>query len=309
MAEDKVFKDPITGVETTGHVWDDTLMEFNNPLPNWWLWAFYASFIFAIVYWFMYPAWPTGLVKDGFTTGFSTVTFQNNDGTEVTTGWNTRAQLAYELQNDENELKRNQYVQEIAATSYEDIAKDADKVAFINSYGKGIFGDYCAACHQTGADGVVGLYPNLIDDDWLWGGDTKDIEVSIRHGRNGYMPAFKNTFNDEQLTDVSNYVLSLSGVEHDAASAAKGAAIFNGETGGCYYCHTKEGKGLVSQGAANLTDKIWTVANVPAADNKLDSVKQVISNGVNRQMPAWESRLSDDEIKVLVAYLRQKATD
>jgi len=309
MAEDKVFKDPITGVETTGHVWDDNLMEFNNPLPTWWLWAFYASFVFAIVYWFMYPSWPTALAKDGYLTGFSTVTFQNNDGTEVTTGWNTRAQLAYELQNDENELKRNKYVQEIAATSYEDIAKDADKVAFINSYGKGIFGDYCAACHQTGADGVVGLYPNLIDDDWLWGGDTKAIESSIRHGRNGYMPAFKNTFNDEQLTDVSNYVLSLSGVEHDAASAAKGAEIFNGETGGCYYCHTTEGKGLVSQGSANLTDKIWTVANVPAVDNKLDSVKQVISNGVNRQMPAWESRLSDDEIKVLVAYLRQKAAN
>lgn len=309
MAEDKVFKDPITGVETTGHVWDDNLMEFNNPLPTWWLWAFYASFVFAIVYWFMYPSWPTALVKGGYLTGLSTVTFQNNDGTEVTTGWNTRAQLAYELQNDENELKRNKYVQEIAATSYENIAKDADKVAFINSYGKGIFGDYCAACHQTGANGVVGLYPNLIDDDWLWGGDTKAIESTIRHGRNGYMPAFKNTFNDEQLTDVSNYVLSLSGVEHNAASAAKGAEIFKGETGGCYYCHTKAGKGLVSQGSANLTDKIWTVANVPAADNKLDSVKHVISNGVKRQMPAWGSRLSDDEIKVLVAYLRQKAAN
>ncbi|HHC73538.1 MAG TPA: cytochrome-c oxidase, cbb3-type subunit III [Thiothrix sp.] len=309
MAEDKVFKDPITGAQTTGHVWDDNLMEFNNPLPTWWLWAFYASFVFAIVYWFLYPAWPTGLVKGGFTTGVSTVTFQNNDGTEVTTGWNSRAKLAYELQNDEYELKRNQYVQEIAATSYDDIAKDPNKVAFINSYGKGIFGDYCAACHQSGANGVVGLYPNLIDDDWLWGGDTTAIESTIRHGRNGYMPAFKKTFNDTQLTEVANYVLSLSGVEHDAAAAAKGSEIFNGETGGCYYCHTKEGKGLVSQGSANLTDKIWTIANVPAADNKLEAVKQVIYNGVNRQMPAWGSRLSDDEIKVLVAYLRQKAAN
>lgn len=307
MAEDKVFKDPITGAETTGHVWDDTLMEFNNPLPNWWLWAFYGTFIFAIVYWFMFPAWPTGLAEDGFTKGFNTVTFQNKDGTEVTTSWNTRAKLAYELQNDENEIKRQTYLKEIGATSYEDIAKDADKVAFVNSFGKGIFGDYCAACHQTGADGVVGLYPNLIDDDWLWGGETSNIENTIRHGRMGYMPAFAKTFSDEQTDQVAHYVLSMSGEEHDAATAAKGKDIFAGETGGCYYCHTSEGTGMSSLGAANLTDKIWTVANVPAADDKLAAVKDVITNGVNRQMPAFNSRLSDDEIKVLVAYLRQKA--
>jgi len=307
MAEDKVYKDPITGVETTGHVWDDDLMEFNNGLPTWWLWAFYATFVFAIVYWFMYPAWPTGLAKDGFTTGFATVTFQNKDGSEITTAWNTRAKLAYELQNDEQELKRNKYLQEIGATSYEDIAKDTDKLAFVESFGKGIFGDYCAACHQEGADGIVGRYPNLIDDDWLWGGDTAAIEHSIRHGRIGYMPAYKKALSDDQLNEVSNYVLSMSGEEHDAAAATKGEEIFKGETGGCYYCHTPEGEGLYSQGSANLTDKIWTVANVPGAENKLESVKNVIHNGVNRVMPAWQSRLSDDEIKVLVAYLNQKA--
>lgn len=302
----KVYKDPITGVETTGHVWDDSLMEFNNPLPMWWLWTFYATVVFAIVYWIIYPSWPSGLTEKGYFTGTSEITYKNDAGKEVTTHWNTRALLAYEMQNDENELKRKKYLKEVAALPFEEIAKDSDKSAFVRSYSKGIFGDYCAGCHQTGGEGVIGHYPNLVDDAWLWGGDAADIQASIANGRKGNMPAFARTLSDAEITSVANFVLSLSGTEHDVTEATRGKALYNGKAG-CMACHTPAGTGLKALGAANLTDKIWTQANVPAAQSakeKVDVVKAVIKEGIRREMPAWKTRLSEDEIKVLVSYLQ-----
>ena len=301
-----IEKDPITGVETTGHVWDDNIQEFHNPLPRWWLWTFYATVVFAIVYWVMYPSWPVG---GTFLKGINTVTYQTDAGEEVTSHWNTRALLARDMQTGKSAMAQKAYLSEIATTSYDDIAKDADKLAFVESYGNGVFGEYCAACHQSGAGGVVGEYPNLIDDDWLWGGAPHEIEATLQDGRVGFMPAYEETFNDAQLTQVANYVLSMSGEKSDPALAAAGKEIFHGQTGGCHYCHTNEGTGLKSQGAANLTDKIWTIADVRGAESdaeRLERIKQVIHNGVNRVMPAWSSRLSDTEIKVLTAYLLNK---
>jgi len=303
--EHKIIKDPITGVETTGHVWDDTLMEFNNPLPRWWLWAFYGTIIFSIVYWVLYPSWPTGFTERGFMSGISKVTFKNKQGEDVTTNWSTRAILAHEMQNDPNELKRQEMVKKVAAMALTDVTKDPDSSAFVLAYGKGIFGDYCAACHQTGGQGVIGNYPNLVDDAWLWGGDAADIETTIRKGRKGNMPAHKASLSDEQITEAANYVLSLSGEPADAALAAKGKEIFN--TKGCSGCHTPAATGMKALGSANLTDKIWTQANVPGSaspEDKVKAVKAVIAGGIQREMPAWESRLSNDEIKVLVAYLK-----
>jgi len=301
----QVIKDPLTGVETTGHVWDDTLMEFNNPLPRWWLWAFYGTIIFSIVYWVLYPSFPTGFNEKGFFPGIKTITFKNNKGEDVTTHWNTRALLAKEMQTDPNELKRQEMVKKVAATPVDEIAKDPQKSAFVLSYGKGIFGDYCAACHQSGGQGVIGNYPNLVDDAWLWGSDPKDIETTIRKGRKGNMPAHKGTLSDEEITAAAHYVLSLSGEKVDPELAKKGDKIFH--TKGCSGCHTPTGVGMKALGSANLTDKIWTMANVPGAptvEDKVKAVKHIIENGIHREMPAWESRLSDDEIKVLVAYLK-----
>ena len=310
-----VTKDPITGVETTGHVWDDTLQEFNNPLPGWWLWAFYATIIFSIVYWIIYPSWPTGLAEKGYLKGVGSITYKSDSlkdgqkivggGAEVTTHWNTRALLAQEMQNDPNELKRQKMVKAVAAMPLADVVKDPGKSAFVVAYGKGIFGDYCAACHQTGGQGVIGNYPNLVDDAWLWGGDPVDIETSIRKGRIGNMPAHATILSADEVTQAASYVLSLSGEESDAGLSEKGKTVFN--TKGCSGCHMPTGVGMKALGAANLTDKIWTQANVPAASNleeKLEAVKTVISNGISREMPAWESRLSNDEIKVLVAYIK-----
>lgn len=308
MSDDKVYKDPITGVETTGHVWDDTLMEFNNPLPMWWIWTFYATVIFAIVYWVIFPSWPTGLNDRGYFAGTSSISYVNDAGKEVSTHWNTRALLANETQNDPNEIKRQKYLKKVAATPYDDVAKDPDMKNFALSYGKGIFGDYCAACHQSGGQGVIGHYPNLVDDAWLWGGEIADIEMSIANGRKGNMPPFAKTLSEAEITETSHYVLSLSGTDHDAASAEKGKAIFNGK-GGCMACHTPTGVGMKALGSANLTDKIWTQANVPAATDKVAAVADVIASGIQREMPAWKTRLSADEIKVLVAYTKLLAAE
>ena len=305
-------KDPLTGAETTGHVWDDTLQEFNNPLPRWWLWTFYGTIIFAITYWVMYPSWPIG--KTYLKGVGNEITYKTDAGEEKSTHWNMRALLAHDMQNGEAALKQKEYLDKVGAASYEQIASDADMSSFVRSYGVGMFGDNCAACHQAGGQGVVGQFPNLVDDDWLWGGDTQVIETTIRNGRLGYMPAYGKVLDNAQLGQVANYVLSLSGETVDAAAAAEGQKIFQGETGGCYMCHTKEGKGMHAQGSANLTDKVWTIANLPAAETpeaKLEAVKAVIHNGVKRQMPVFGAdgrNLSDTEIKVLTAYIKQMSS-
>ncbi len=311
----EVIKDPLTGAETTGHVWDDTLMEFNNPLPGWWLWAFYGTIIFTIIYWIIYPSWPTGLSEKGYLYGTSELTYKADlikdgkkivgGGEEITTHWNTRALLAHDMQNDPNELKRQAMVKKVAATPLASVVKDPQQSAFALAYGKGIFGDYCAACHQAGGQGVIGNYPNLIDDAWLWGSDSADIELTIRKGRKGNMPGHAASMNDAEITQTASYVLSLSGESVDSAEAEHGKKLFN--TKGCSGCHMPTGVGMKALGSANLTDKIWTQANVPAAADmtaKVAAVKTVIAGGIKREMPAFESRLSNDEIKVLVAYIK-----
>lgn len=307
----KVTKDPLTGVETTGHVWDDTLQEFNNPLPGWWLWAFYATIIFSIVYWVIYPSWPTGFAERGFLSGTSEVVFKDKKGNDVTASWSTRAILAREMQTDPNELRRQEMVRAVAATPLADVLKDDDKKSFVLAYGKGIFGDYCAGCHQQGGGGIIGSYPNLLDDAWLWGAESTDIETSIRKGRKGNMPAHAQTLSSEEITQAAHYVLTLSGEPADTGLAEKGKIIYN--TKGCSGCHMPTGVGMKAPiGSANLTDKIWTQANVLAAKGsaaKVKVVSEVISKGIQREMPAWESRLSDDEIKVLVAYIKIKSAN
>ena len=292
-------------VQTTGHSWDGDLQEFNNPLPNWWLWSFYLTVVFALIYWVIYPAWPVG---DGFTKGVANTITYTVDGEERTTHWNTRALLMKEMQSGRSAQKMQAYMEQVAAASYEDILADEEMLAFTRAVAKGLFGDNCAACHGAGGSGVVGLFPNLVDDAWLWGGSVEDIEQTLTQGRRGFMPAFERSLSEDQIDAVANYVLSLSGHEVDGDKAQRGMQIFNGREGGCFYCHTKAGTGLESQGAANLTDSIWTVARVPGQDSldgKLQEVKQVVENGIERVMPAWDERLSDNEIKLLTVYVHE----
>ena len=294
-------------VQTTGHAWDGDIQEYNNPLPTWWVWLFYATIVFSVVYWFIYPTFPIG---KSYTTGtMNDITFVNDKGEEVTTHWNTRSLLLKEMQTSDGAVRQREYMKEVNAASVEDVLKDPEKMAFVRSMSKVLFSDNCGACHGAGGEGVVGLFPNLIDDDWLWGGTTDKIHATISGGRLGFMPAFAPTFNKEQLEEVSSYVLSQSGIEGGKPEAiAKGKEIFQGDTGGCYYCHGADAKGLESQGSANLTDKVWTIVNVADAhsyDEKLALVESVVSEGVSREMPTWKGRLTEEQIKLLTIFIHQ----
>ena len=297
-----------TSVQTTGHAWDGDLQEYNNPVPRWWIWTFYLTVVFSVVYWLLFPAWPIG---DSYTTGIlNNITFHNNKGEEVTTHWNTRSRFIADKQHGDAAVSQQKGLALIGQTSYEKILEDPEKMAFVNSMSKVLFADNCAACHGSGAAGKIGSYPNLIDDDWLWGGKIEEIEKTVSQGRHGFMPAFAPTFDHEQLESVAQYVLSLSGGNEggDAEKIAAGKEIFHGSAGGCYYCHGSQATGLKSQGSANLTDHIWTIADIPGAQSyqqKLDRIKSVISKGVTRTMPAWNTRLSPEQIKLLTVYVHQ----
>ncbi len=303
MAEAKTTKHHPNAVQTTGHAWDGDLQEFNNPLPRWWLWAFYATVVFAVVYWIIYPAWPVG---NTYTKGlFNSITYHVGDKA-VTTHWNTRARLVHELQEGEAAKKQKQYMNQIAAASYDEILASPKMMDFTHSVGNVLFADNCAACHGAGGQGKVGLFPNLVDDAWLWGGSVQQIHTTISGGRQGFMPSFKNTFTEAQLNQVAEYVLSLSRHKVDQGLADQGRVLFQGQGGGCYYCHGKDAKGMTSQGSANLTDSIWTIADVPGQKTdaaKREVIKQVVRNGVHRTMPTWKGRLSDTEIKLLTIYI------
>ncbi len=288
-------------VQTTGHAWDGDLQEFNNPLPSWWLWAFYATVIFAVVYWVLYPTWPVG---NSYTKGVGNdITYTTTDGKQVTTHWNTRALLQKDLA--EARAEQAKYIEQLKTASYTEIAKDEEKSAFAYSMAKVLFADNCAACHQAGGNGVIGPYPNLLDDAWLWGGTYEKIQETITNGRNGNMPSFKAQLSAAQIDNVAEYVLSLSGHEVDANKASQGQAIFSSN---CAVCHGQDAKGQIFMGSANLTDSIWTIANVPAAaslEGKKAAIAQVVTNGKSRQMPAWKGRLSDTEIKILTFYVHE----
>lgn len=291
-----------SNVQTTGHVWDGDLQEFNNPLPAWWLWAFYATIIFSVVYWVLYPAWPLGT---SFTKGIATITYKNDKGVEKTTNWNTRALLMKDLQ-DAREFQKK-YFDMVAATPYEQIARNPELSNFAASAGKVLFADNCAACHMSGGQGKMAFAPNLTDDDWLYGGTHDKIQASITNGRTGIMPAKGGAdLNEGEIESLANYVLSLSGEAMDAAKTQAGDELFHGK-GGCVACHGADAKGNKDIGSANLTDKIWLWADVPgagSADKKVAAVRAVIASGLNKGvMPAQNGRLSADQIKLLTAYV------
>ncbi|MFP5408477.1 MAG: cytochrome-c oxidase, cbb3-type subunit III [Gammaproteobacteria bacterium] len=291
-------------VQTTGHAWDGDLQEYNNPLPVWWVYTFYATVVFALVYWTIYPSWPLG---KGWIGGVSEITYVNSEGETKSHSWNTRALLMADM--NKAALAQKPYFDKIEAMSYEQIARDPEMNGFILSAGKVLFADNCAACHQAGGQGVVGFFPNLADDDWLYGGSFEKIHETLMDGRRGYMPAFNEVLNGEQIDQLAHYVASRSGIEHDAGKAAAGDVLFRSETAACYYCHTSEATGRQDMGAPNLTDNVWLWADVPGADageGKIAAIRSVIAGGLNKGvMPAWAGRLSPEQIKVLTVYVHE----
>ncbi len=296
-------------VQTTGHAWDGDLQEFNNPLPTWWVYTFYFTIVFALVYWLIYPSWPFG---KGFLSGIpvpgiSKIVYQNDKGETVESHWNTRALLQADL-NQAAEMQKP-YFGKVAASDFSQIAKDPELNGFVLSAGKALFTDNCAACHQQGGQGVVGFFPNLTDDDWLYGGTFDRIHETLVNGRRGYMPAFAEVLSAGQIDSLANYIASLSGIAHDANKAAAGKALFTSDAAACYYCHGENAQGRKETGAPNLTDKIWLWANVPVAEkaeDKVSAIRGVIAGGLNKGvMPAWGERMSPEEIKVLTVYVHQ----
>lgn len=291
-------------VQTTGHAWDGDLQEYNNPLPVWWVYTFYATVVFALVYWTIYPSWPFG---KGWIGGVSNITYVNSEGETKTHSWNTRALLMKDM--NQAAAAQKPYFDKVSAMSYEEVARDPEMSGFIISAGKALFAENCAGCHQAGGQGVVGFFPNLTDDDWLYGGSYEKIHETLMIGRRGYMPAFNEVLAGDQIDQLAHYVASLSNLEHETGKAAAGDVLFHSETAACFYCHSSDAKGRQDMGAPNLTNNIWLWADVPAAssgEGKIAAIRGVIAGGLNKGvMPAWSGRLSPEHIKVLTVYVHE----
>lgn len=279
--------DELSGIETTGHEWDG-LKELNNPLPRWWLWVFYACVAWAVYYFIVFPAWPTISGKTGATEGTSGYTQYK------------------ELRQSQNEIFARQaaYLDRFEKASFDQIMNDPALYAFAIAGGHAAFKDNCATCHGSGAQGGFG-YPNLNDDDWLWGGTLEDIHTTLEHGvrkpddwdtRQSQMPAFgkDDLLERADIESVVKYVMALS--EPGDHSDMAGYAIFQEN---CAACHGEDGKGTRELGAPNLTDAIWLYGG----DH--DTIYETVYNARGGIMPAWSGRLSENTIRQLAIYVHE----
>ena len=274
--------DEVTGTPTTGHEWDG-IKELDTPMPRWWLWTFYACIAFALLWWVLFPSWPTlsdhwkGLIE-------------TTDRTALVDDLAART------------AERAPWVEKFAALPVTEIAQDNELLNYAMAGGKVIFADNCAPCHGSQGSGAPS-YPVLADDDWLWGGKLEQIETTIRFGirsthddaRASEMPAFGDDYLEQaQIKDVTEYVLSFSNRDEDKAAAARGAQVFADE---CASCHGESGDGGRATGAPRLTDGIWLYGG-----ERADIVNQVAKprHGV---MPTWQARLDDVSIKQVAIYV------
>lgn len=267
-------------VETTGHSWDG-IEEYNNPLPRWWLWSLLACIVWGIGYLIAYPAWP---LINGATPGLL--------------GFSTRGEVAADIQtvrdaNAEIEAR-------LAAADITQIASDPDLHRYAINSGGAVFRTNCSQCHGSGAAGAKG-YPNLLDDDWLWGGDIETVAYTIRHGvRNeddedaqySQMPAFGEFLEEEEIASLVGHVMSLSG----GAVNPEGAVLFEEN---CAACHAEDGTGDRDQGAPNLTDAIWLYGGDE------ETLTKTIADSRFGVMPAWGLRLSDAQVNAVASYVHQ----
>ncbi len=276
----KIEKDTLSGRDTTGHEWDG-VKELNTPLPTWWVYTFYATIVFAAVYCFLYPSWPW-----------------LNGHTEGSLGYSSRVELTQELAAQAK--SRAVFVDRIRATPLAQIAKEPELLNFAMAGGRSAFQTNCMQCHGAGGAGSPG-FPNLVDDDWIWGGSLDQIYTTIRHGirnaddksRQSMMPRFgaDGMLTGAQVAAVTDYVLSLSG---KAKATPEGAKIYQEQ---CVACHGAEGKGNQELGAPNLADGLWLYGG------DRDSVYRSIFYARNGSMPAWNGRLDEATMKMLAIYV------
>ncbi len=282
-------KNPETEPETTGHEWDG-IKEYNNPLPRWWLNVFYITCIWAVGYWIFMPAIPYWTPTDGWTY------------TEGIRELSQRDKVAGEIA--EVNAERAAHRDEIAGLTLAQVRESPELFEIALAGGASAFRDNCAGCHGSGAQGFIG-FPNLNDDDWIWGGKLSDIEFTIRHGirwdedadtRFNEMPKYlaDGFLSRDEVAAVTEYVLSLSGQEHDQAALAQGKELFDRE---CISCHGENGEGILEMGAPNLTDQIWLFPSDRAG------IYETIAYSRNGVMPAWQGRLDEGTIKELALFV------
>lgn len=274
--------DKISGVSTTGHEWDG-IRELNNPMPRWWVWTFYATIFWGLAYTIVYPAWPllTSSTKGLF-------------------GYSSRAEVVQDIA--AADAVRGSYVEVIRGKTINDILADETLRSIAVSAGGAAFKVNCVQCHGSGAQGSSG-YPNLNDDDWLWGGKPDAIQQTINHGirfagdsqtRDSVMPAFADVLDRKQIHEVSSYVASLTGTAADQSNIAHGAVIF---AENCAACHGADAKGNRELGAPDLTDAIWLNGSGEAA------IAAQVKSPKMGVMPAWGDRLGETAVKELAVFV------
>lgn len=262
--------DPDKEVETMGHVWDENLEEYNNPLPMWWLNMFYITLVFGLFYVFLYPSLGSfpGFLKEG-------------------------QLVEYEREMANAQARFAPVYARYAMMEVPELAKDPAATQI----GQRLFSTYCTVCHGADAGGIKG-YPRLRDlqaGDWLWGGNPSQLIESIANGRNGLMPSAEvNRLNDEEVKSVTQYVLSLSKRDHNAELAEQGKQVFNRV---CMACHMPDGTGMTALGAPNLTNNIWVYGGSVA------DIEHTIKHGRQNRMPAHGDFLGEEKVKLLSAYI------
>lgn len=255
-----------TGDNTTGHVWDEDLVEMNNPLPRWWVYLFVITVIFGLLYAALYP------------------TLGAHQGQ---LGWSSQGQHAAEVKKVEDAIAP--LYAKFNGLPPEQLAKDAQAMAI----GERLFMNNCAQCHGSDAQGSKG-FPNLTDGDWLWGGDPAAIKTTLTEGRNGMMPPMAAAVGGpDDVLNVAHYVLSLSGSPHDGIKASQGKSKF----AACAACHGMDGKGNTAMGAPNLTDNTWLHGW------GAEAVVKMVTEGKHNVMPAQKDKLTEAQINVLASYV------
>lgn len=269
-------------VGTTGHSWDG-IEELNNPLPRWWLWTFYGTVVWGLGYCLLFPAWP---LVSGATEGFL--------------GWSTRAEVAAEIAAvDAAQAPRMAALEQADLST---LGQDPELESFAVNAGAALFRNNCSTCHGSGAAGAKG-YPNLLDDEWLWGGSFEDIATTVRHGirndedpdaRFSQMPAFGEFMSRGEIATLAGHVAALP--QGADPLAGPGGQLF---ADNCASCHGADARGDREQGAPNLTDAIWLYGGSEA------EIARTITRGPFGVMPAWGERLGEAEVRALAAYVHQ----
>ncbi|NYS24443.1 cytochrome-c oxidase, cbb3-type subunit III [Rhodobacteraceae bacterium 2376] len=282
--QSKLKQDP----PTTGHSWDG-IEEYDNPMPRWWVWIFLITVVWSVGYWIAYPAWP-GI----------------QSATSGLLGYSSRANVAAEI--DEFEARNETWFAQLVETDLDAIREDPDLHRFAVNAGASVFAAQCSQCHGTGGAGVQAAgYPNLLNDAWLWGGTMEDITTTVTWGirnddypeaRWSQMPAFgvDGLLDDQEITEITHYVLRMSGQDHDEALADAGAEEYEWN---CASCHGDGGEGDYELGAPALNNQVWFYGGSEEA------IRHSIYYSRFGVMPGFETRLREAEIRAVAAYVHQ----